>query len=335
MWCFLLPHATGLEFALYVPQSGVEKPFGSLRLALPPDRAGRMKGGISVVVVSYHTGPLLWGCLDDVLAQPDVAELLVVDNGNPPTTRRELQQRAAADARLNVITPQHNLGFAAACNWAAEQAQGPLLALVNPDVSLPPATFARLLAEWSQHPDAWVVGCRVMNPDGSEQKGGRREILTPWWALVEVLRLDRIAPNHPHFRRFHRLDGDNSQVMAVPVTSGAFMLMELSRFRSLGGLDAHMFLHVEDVDFCLRVLQQGGLVLYCGSVPIIHHYSSSDAANWFVQWHKTRSTIVYFRKNFAASYPRWVLHAVTAVMLMRLVVLVVRGLPKDMARWKR
>ena len=294
-----------------------------------------MNGTITVILVSYRTGPLLWGCLDDVLAQPEVAEVLVVDNGNPCDTKQELQRRIAAEPRLKVISPNRNLGFAAACNLAAEQAQGPILALVNPDVSLPPCTFARLLDLWQQHPDAWVLGCRVMNADGTEQKGGRRDILTPWRALVEVLRLDRIAPNHPHFRRFHRLDGDNSQVMAVPVTSGAFMLMELSRFRALGGLDAHMFLHVEDVDLCLRVLQQGGLVLYCGTVPIIHHYSSSDAATWFVQWHKTRSTIVYFRKHFADLYPRWALALVAGIMVMRLVMVAVLGLPKDVRRWIR
>ncbi|MCC7260564.1 MAG: hypothetical protein IT567_05990, partial [Alphaproteobacteria bacterium] len=45
-----------------------------------PDEAGHT----SVVMVSYHTGPILWLALESVLVQPGLKELILVNNGNPP-----------------------------------------------------------------------------------------------------------------------------------------------------------------------------------------------------------------------------------------------------------
>ena len=41
-------------------------------------------GSCSVVMVSYHTGPVLFLSVDSALRQPQLAELIIVDNGNPP-----------------------------------------------------------------------------------------------------------------------------------------------------------------------------------------------------------------------------------------------------------
>ena len=42
--------------------------------------------GVSVVMVSYWTGPVLFAAIEAVLApnQEGVVELIIVDNGNPP-----------------------------------------------------------------------------------------------------------------------------------------------------------------------------------------------------------------------------------------------------------
>lgn len=290
----------------------------------------------TVGVVSYRTGPVLDSCLAALRTAAGVTEILVVDNGNPPGAAARLDRLAAAEPRLRLIRPGRNLGFAAGCNLIAAQARGRLLALVNPDLIVPATTFERLRACLDADPAVWLCGARLLNPDGSEQRGGRREVLTPWRALVETLRLDRLAPHHPHFRRLHRLDGAPPETsVAVPVISGALMAIRRDRFLALGGMDEAMFLHLEDVDFCLRVLSAGGQVLYCGGVPVHHHRSSSDVARWFVEWHKTRSSIRYFHKHFSATYPGWSLRLIALLLLGRFVLVAGRALPADLGRWLR
>ncbi|MEO0034962.1 MAG: hypothetical protein RLZZ501_985 [Pseudomonadota bacterium] len=292
--------------------------------------------GFTVGVVSYRTGPVLDSCLGALLAAAGVVEILVVDNGNPPEASARLDRLAAAEPRLRVIRPGRNLGFAAGCNLIAARARGRLLALVNPDLIVPAATFDALRACLDADPAAWLCGARLLNPDGSEQRGGRREVLTPWRALVETLRLDRLAPHHPHFRRLHLLDGAPPETtVAVPVISGALMAIRRDRFLALGGMDEAMFLHLEDIDFCLRVLAAGGRVLYCGGVPVHHHRGSSDVARWFVEWHKTRSSIRYFNKHFRATYPGWSLRLIALLLLARFALVAGRALPADFGRWLR
>ena len=61
--------------------------------------------GISVIMVSYWTGPVLSAAIESVLApnQDGAVELIVVDNGNPPAVSGELVRLAeggtTADAR--------------------------------------------------------------------------------------------------------------------------------------------------------------------------------------------------------------------------------------------
>jgi hypothetical protein len=76
--------------------------------ACPPERDGfddaRRRGGwaampptVSAITVTYYTGPVLWACIDGLLAQPELGELIIVINGADPQTRSLLGERAEAD----------------------------------------------------------------------------------------------------------------------------------------------------------------------------------------------------------------------------------------------
>ena len=104
---------------------------------------------------------------------------------------------------------------------------------------------------------------------------------------------------------------------------------------ALGGMDEGMFLHIEDVDLCLRVLKQGGRILYCADAPVFHHQGTSDAARCVVEWHKTRSTVRYFFKHFRGPYPAWSLAVVSALLWLRWLGVVVVAAPGDLAHLPR
>jgi hypothetical protein len=131
---------------------------------------------VSIVMVSYHTGPALEEAIDAVLAQGGDLELIVVDNGNPEEVTAALKARSLADPRVNVLTGHGNVGYAAACNLGAQRASGEYLLLLNPDCVLQPDALIDMirLTEGAARP--WVAGCRIVNPDGTDQRGSRREL---------------------------------------------------------------------------------------------------------------------------------------------------------------
>ncbi len=286
-------------------------------------------GGVSVVMVSYRTGPVLFDAIDAVLGQADLAELIVADNGNPPAVLAELGRRAERDPRLRIISGHGNVGFAAGCNLAARAAGGTWLLLLNPDCLLPPDGLSRLIAEAASRPRPWLMGPRLANPDGSEQRGSRRELLTPWTALVEVLRLDRLAP----LKRLNRhRSAITLETAPVPAISGACMFLPLADYRAIGGMDEGYFLHVEDLDFCYRFRQAGGEIYHVPSVSVTHLLSTSQASPWRVEWSKAKGFIRYFRTHFRPTSSPVLLALVEAGILARFAV---RGTLRSLGAHRR
>ena len=267
---------------------------------------GTQTGPVSVVVVSYYTGPLLQRCLAATLAQPEVGELIVVDNGNWARTRDDLDALARADARLRVVTGHGNIGFAAACNRGVAASARPYVLILNPDAVPASGAIGTLLTEATRaEPEGfWLAGGRLLNADGTEQAGARRRTLTPWRAMVEMARLDRLAPRHPYFQRFNAHDEPcPGRTTRIPTVSGAFFMMPRSAWDAAGGMDEGFFLHVEDVDLCLRFGRAGGAVLYVPAAEVVHGRSSSRSNRIRVERWKAQSLSRYFRRHFRGVYP--------------------------------
>ena len=272
-----------------------------------PFRRGGSTAGVSVVMVSFWTGSVLTEAIESVLApdQEGVVELILVDNGNPPAVTAQLARRAAADPRLVLMGGHGNVGFARGCNLGARRMRGRYLLLLNPDCRLAPGAIPALLAEAGALGVDWMLGCRVLNPDGSDQRGSRRALLTPGTALVEALRLDRLAPA---MLRRHRLNHHEGQLpqgtVRIPAVNGACMMLPVATFQAVGGMDEGYFLHVDDLDLCLRLHRKGVPVYFVPRVEAVHHAGSSRAGPIRIEWHKARGFLRYFRVHYRGL--RWI-----------------------------
>jgi len=248
---------------------------------------------ISVIMVSYHTGPVLYASVASVLMQGGLSQLVLVDNGNPPDVLSRLQQMALSDARLKIISGHGNIGFAAGCNLGARDANSEYLLLLNPDCILPPAALTTLVREMNTLPNTALAGVYLVNPDGSEQRGGRRSLLTPSSALANMLGLKKLNRNRTPMP---------SETHDVPAISGACMCIRKADYDALGGLDEKFFLHVEDLDLCMRVAKAGRRIVCVPSVKIAHLLSTSGhVRSNRIEKFKARGFIYYFEKHFAES----------------------------------
>ena len=260
---------------------------------------------VSVIMVSYYTGPVLVRSIEAALVEPAVVEVILVDNGNPDPVRRELRAWSVREPRLKLVSGQGNIGFSAACNRGARAAKGDVLLFLNPDAVLGENAVSQLL-ETGQSIDRalWAVGPKLLNPDGSEQQGGRREMLTPWNAFVEATRLYKLAPRHPRFQRFNNHETEQlTERTAVPCLSGAAFMTPSSGFSAMGGFDEGYFLHVEDVDFFLRLGQSGGAIVYVPQAEVFHYKSSSRVDPLRIERLKKQSLNRYFALHYSDVYP--------------------------------
>ncbi len=265
---------------------------------------GGEKAHVSAIVVTYFTGPVLARSIASLKEQPDVSEIIIVDNGN----WRDAVIRAAvpdeAGPTVSIVSGHGNIGFAAACNLGAAKASGSHLLFLNPDAILPAGSVARFLDGSRDQEGPWMAGAKLVGLDGIEQSGARRHTLTPWRALVEATKLYRIAPKHPYFRRFNmHNDPCPGAACPVPTISGACFMIPTVDYHLIDGMDEAYFLHVEDIDFCLRFAEAGGTVLYNPTVEVLHFKGSSRTHKTNIEFHKTRGMQNYFRRHFAGVYP--------------------------------
>lgn len=258
---------------------------------------------VSAIVVSYFTGPLLARAVAALRAQAETAEIILVDNGNFPG---EVETAAEGEgAPVRVISGQGNIGFAAGCNLGAKAARGDYFLIINPDAVMPASGLAQMLEDGARLARPWLMGAKLVGPDGVEQQGSRRRVLTPWSAFVEATRLYKLAPRHPYFQRFNmHTDDCPDDIAETPTLSGAVMLTPRADYTAIGGMDERYFLHVEDVDFCLRFAKAGGKVWFNPHVAVTHYKSSSRANPVKIEARKTAGVIRYFHTHFEDAYPR-------------------------------
>jgi len=251
---------------------------------------------VTVIMVVYRTGEALFETIPQVLAEDRVDEFVVIDNGSSPQDEVRLQALAESEPRLRLVQGHGNIGFARGCNLGARTAKGRHLVIINPDAFLQPGCVSALIEAAQGQPAPCVVGARVLNPDGSEQRGGRRGEVTPVTTLLSFSHMSRVS-----FLRGFEIHREDEALpttpVEVPTISGACFYMSREDFHQLGGFDERYFLHVEDVDICWRARRMGGSVLFAPEATVVHLGSTSLKHPVVVEYHKGRGLVRYFAKR--------------------------------------
>jgi GT2 family glycosyltransferase len=260
-----------------------------------PERL-RSRRSVSVVMVVYMTGEALEQSLACVVADPRVDELVIVDNGSTPAEAERLRALDGHGGRVRLLTGHGNVGFAKGANLGAAKATGDVLVFLNPDAFLQAGCIDALIHEVEGRAAPCLVGGRVLNADGTEQRGARRGEITP---MSAVLSMSGLAKGRALSRYEVHWEGDAlpDHAVATPTISGACFCMRREDFDQVGGFDEGYFLHVEDVDLCWRVRQAGGEVLFHPRAEVIHIGGTSQTSPLKVEFHKGVGLARYFRKR--------------------------------------
>jgi nucleoside-diphosphate-sugar epimerase len=180
-----------------------------------------------------------------------------------------------------------------------------------------------------------MAGCRVLNPDGTEQKGCRRRVPTPWRTFVRVLGLSHFTHSAEWLQGFDMstepLPPGPVQVDAI---SGSLMLVRRSSLDIVGPLDEGYFLHCEDLDWCMRFNQRGHKVLFVPDVTVTHDQGfSSRQRPVRVMWYMHKGMMRFYRKFFLNRYPLPLAIVVAAGVWFRFVLLVLQHYSRRLFNW--
>src|SRR5436309_11788153 len=223
---------------------------------------------VSAIVVTLNSATWIERCLESLRGAG--AEVIVVDHGSTDETL-ELVHKTCPDAR---IVQQQNFGFGAGNNTGMRVASGRYFLLLNADAWLREDALERLVAFADEHPEAAVVGPRLLDPDGTLQRSVRG-YPSPWRIATEYFFLRKLAPRSRALNAFYGAGFDHESVREAEYLFGACLLVRREAVDSVGGFDEDFFLMSEEVDWCYRFRQAGWKVLFYPGAEAFHVLTSS------------------------------------------------------------
>ena len=292
---------------------------------------------VSVIIVNYNAGLILSEVVNSLLCLAAVTKVIIIDNGSKDHSMDELERLSSSQSRLITIYNKANLGFAKACNIAvAADGESDYVFFLNPDCLINKDSLETLLDCMKSSPQAGMVGPLILNPDGTEQAGGRRAVPTPWRSFVKVFGLIRFRDRYPRlFSDFllHQQSLPDNPI-EVEAISGSCMLVRRDALLDVGNMDDGYFLHCEDLDLCMSFRKKGWKIMFVPAASVFHHKGScSKARPVFVEWHKHRGMMRFYGKFFRHQYPGVLLWIVGIGVWLRFSYLTIRYSSRRMGNW--
>src|SRR5262245_5461843 len=122
----------------------------------------------TVIIPVFNQASLTAQCLQTILGR-ETCEVIVVDDASTDATPKTL---ADFGDRITVVKHRANSGFASSCNDGAAAASGNYLVFLNND-TIPQPGWLELLVQYADdHPEAAVVGARLLYPNETIQHAG-------------------------------------------------------------------------------------------------------------------------------------------------------------------
>jgi N-acetylglucosaminyl-diphospho-decaprenol L-rhamnosyltransferase len=287
---------------------------------------------LSIVILNYNTRDHLRACLCALQTEGSTslgggsveAEVIVVDNASVDGSADMV---AGEFPWVRLIRSPRNGGFAFGNNQALTSCRGQTVLLLNPDTLMPPGGLARLLACLQAHPEAGVIGPKLLKPDGSMHLACRRSFPTPSVAFYRISGLSRLFPKSPRFGRYNLTFVDPDQAIEVDSVCGACLLVRRVVIERVGLLDERFFMYGEDLDLCLRTRLMGWTVRYEPGIVVQHqHGASSRKRALRTTYHFFRAMDLFYRKHYIRRYHPLVTGAVRTAIYGALALAICRTL---------
>ncbi|MGE5140465.1 MAG: glycosyltransferase family 2 protein [Rudaea sp.] len=284
---------------------------------------------LSVVIVTYNSVSEIDTCLSSLYAelQGRQADVVVIDNAS---TDRTAEHVAEHWPQVRLFAEPTNLGFAGANNIGLAAAAGDCILLLNPDTVIQPGAVGQLLSALERHPQAGIVGPKLLNPDGSLQPSCR-DFPSLRGDLIGMTELYRLSFIRQLFGKRIVSLGDHSQSRRVDWLSGACLFVRQAAAEPVGKMDEGFFMYSEEMEWQYRMAQRGWEAWYEPAARVTHIGGASTAplAGRRILW-QYRS-IWRFYHLYRSRSQRLLLHLVVwAATLPKILVLALisRGSPR-------
>lgn len=243
---------------------------------------------VAVVILNWNGRSYLEKFLPVLIQHSNhEAEIIVADNASTDDSVALLQNSFPA---IRVIQNAANGGFARGYNLALKQVEADYYILLNSDIEVT-ENWIRPIIELMES-DPQIAACQPKIRSYHEPKKFE-------YAGAAGGYIDKYGYPFCRGRIFLAIEEDHGQYddyAEIFWATGACLFVRADLFHKFGGLDEDFFAHMEEIDFCWRLKNNGYRIMYCPASTVFHIGGGTLPK---ISW---RKTYLNFRNNFILLY---------------------------------
>lgn len=278
---------------------------------------------LDIIIVNYNTKNVLKDCLCSIERENEKEskrfeyDTWVIDNASSDGSTNMIK---AEFPNVRLVESNENIGFSKANNKVINMCSNQYILLLNPDTIVQGSAISDCLSYMKGKSDIGVLGCKVLNKDGTLQLACRRSIPTPDIAFARLIGLSKLFPNSKRLAKYNLTYIDEDEITDVDAVSGAFMMVRRSVVDEIGLLDERFFMFGEELDWCFRFKKAGYRVVYYPQAQIIHLKGESIKSNpKKSKWEFYRAMYLFHKKHWSKNYffiLNWIIYSGIFVLFL-------------------
>lgn len=225
------------------------------------------KPKISIIIPNKDSLRLLAICVDSILKHStyDNYEIIIVENNSVTDEIFEYYRLIEELDCVRVLKYEDGFNYSRINNFAVKEATGDYVLFLNNDIEIISPSWMEELLMYAQRSDVGAVGAKLYYGNNSVQHNG----------VIIGGGADKIAI-HSHAGESRYDVGYMGRLyfaQNVSAVTAACMLMPRKLFDEIGGFDEKLAVAYNDVDLCLRIRENGYLIV-CNPFAEAFHYES-------------------------------------------------------------
>ncbi len=223
---------------------------------------------VSIIVPFKDQSELLKKCLAAISERTAHSHYEVIgisNNSDSPHTFSLMQDIAEHNPKFRFVEQNIPFNFSSLVNFGVANASGGQIVLLNNDTEIINWQWIDALLEHSQRHEIGVVGGKLYYPNNTIQHAG---IIVGTNGYAGHAHKGRHSSDDGYFNRA-------SIIQNISAVTGAFMMFKRDVFDHLNGFDSSFAVACNDVDFCLRALEEGYSNVFTPYAQAYHHESAS------------------------------------------------------------
>lgn len=270
---------------------------------------------LAIVILNWNGRKLMEEFLPKLVAcTPQWARIIIADNASTDDSVSWLKQTYPD---ISIVINDKNYGFAGGYNEALARISAEYYCLLNSDIEVTPNWLSSIITYMDEHPQVSICQPKLLSYcDKSKFE----------YAGAAGGYIDKYGYPFCRGRIFNHVEHDCQQyndICHIFWATGACMFVRSELYHRLGGLDAHFFAHMEEIDFCWRAQLAGTHIIYY-PLSVVYHVGGGTLPK-----QSPRKTFLNFRNNMLLLYKnlpdhslhytlacRWVMDIMAAGMFL-------------------